>query len=98
MAKEQETPAVDANASKFVVDTEYTFAMKSFRPRNGFMFATVQDKSKRTLDLLIGQASDFRLADLLELKRAEANIVGLFKEYKEVGSNTYPRFWNVSFS
>ena len=98
MTVKQKTPVEDANASQFVPETEYTFVMKSFRPRNGFMFATVQDKSKKTLDLLIGQAADFRLADLLELKRAEANIVGLFKEYKEVGRNTYPRFWNVSFS
>lgn len=104
----------------FEINKNYTFKMKSFRPRNGFMFAQVQHTANvepsgstrraagaaasaaepvtTNIEILIGNASDYRLADLLELKRADVSITGDFHEMKSVNGNEYPRFWNVAFS
>ena len=80
---------------EFAENTNYTFGMRSFRYRNGFCFATVM-VADATQEILIGNASDYPLAAMLQAKQMGASVYGTFKGLHNHNGVEYPRFWNVS--
>jgi hypothetical protein len=80
---------------KFIADKEYSFSLRSFRVRNNFMFATVKHGDEN-LEVLIGNSTDYRIADMLSVKQMGGNVYGTFKEMHNHNGVDYPRFWNVS--
>ncbi len=82
-------------APDFDVEKEYTFSMRSFRFRNGWAFCTVIHQGV-SMEILIGQSSDYPLPAMLQAKQFGGNVYGVFKGYHEHNDVEYPRFWNVS--
>jgi hypothetical protein len=90
-------PAADAAPTTFafVAETEYIFSMRSFRIKNGFTFATVLLKDTK-LDILIGNATDYKFGELMQAKQFGGNVYATFKQMASVNGVEYPRFWDVS--
>lgn len=90
-------PAADAAPTNFafVAETEYIFSMRSFRIKNGFTFATVLLKDTK-LDILIGNATDYKFGELMQAKQFGGNVYATFKQMASVNGVEYPRFWDVS--
>ncbi len=82
-------------APDFDVEKEYTFSMRSFRYRNQWAFCTVIHGGQ-SMEILIGQSSDYPLPAMLQAKQFGGNVYGVFKGYHEHNGIEYPRFWNVS--
>ena len=79
----------------FVAETEYIFSMRSFRIKDGYTFATVLLKDTK-LDILIGNATDYKFGDLMQAKQFGGNVYATFKRMNTVNGVEYPRFWDVS--
>src|SRR6056300_495838 len=88
-----QTTVADATP-KFVVDTEYTFSMRSFRMRNGFTFATVSFNDSK-FEILIGSTTDYKFGDLLQAKAMQANLYATYKNSANINGKEYPRFWDI---
>lgn len=88
-----QTTVADATPN-FVVDTEYTFSMRSFRMRNGFTFATVSFNDSK-FEILIGSTNDYKFGDLLQAKAMQANLYATFKSTANINGKEYPRFWDI---
>ena len=88
-----QTTVADATPN-FVVDTEYTFSMRSFRMRNGFTFATVSFNDSK-FEILIGSATDYKFGDLLQAKAMQANLYATYKNSVNINGKEYPRFWDI---
>jgi hypothetical protein len=78
----------------FVVDTEYTFSMRSFRIKNGFTFAAVTFNDSK-FEILIGSNTDYKFGDLLQAKAMQANLYATFKTMVNINGKEYPRFWDI---
>jgi len=72
----------EITAPAFDVDKEYTFSMRSFRFRNGWVFCTVTYNGQN-LETLIGQAADYPLPAMLHAKQFGGNVFGTFKGYHD---------------
>lgn len=88
MSAKKETVATQP---KFIVDKEYTFSMRSFRISNGFAFV-----STGNMQILIGNAADYKLGDLLLAKQMNGNVYATFKEMRTINNVEFPAFKNVS--
>ena len=88
-----QTTVADATPN-FVVDTEYTFSMRSFRMRNGYTFATVSYNDSK-IEILIGSTNDYPLSTMLQAKQMQANLYATFKSTANINGKEYPRFWDV---
>lgn len=76
----------------FVVGEEYTYSLRSFRISNGFMFVS----TGKDLQILIGQASDYKLETMLLAKQMQGSVYATFKEWRTVNNVRYPAFINVA--
>jgi hypothetical protein len=76
----------------FTPGEEYTYALRSFRISNGFMFVS----TGKDLQILIGNASDYKLETMLLVKQMQGNVYATFKEWRTVNNVRYPAFTNVT--